>query len=57
MIWAKEVEDYQRFGVIVTDEDGAMTQDHREAPGSDLEAGQYRVVLHPGPRVALQGDR
>jgi glucose-1-phosphate thymidylyltransferase len=25
VIWAKEVEDYQRFGVIVTDEDGAMT--------------------------------
>ena len=23
-IWAKEVEDYQRFGVIVTDEEGAM---------------------------------
>lgn len=26
VIWAKEVEDYQRFGVIVTDEDGAMTR-------------------------------
>ena len=26
VIWAKEVEDYQRFGVIVTDEDGAMRQ-------------------------------
>jgi glucose-1-phosphate thymidylyltransferase len=24
VIWAKEVEDYQRFGVIVTDDDGAM---------------------------------
>jgi glucose-1-phosphate thymidylyltransferase len=24
VIWAKEVEDYQRFGVIVTDEDGGM---------------------------------
>lgn len=24
VIWAKEVEDYQRFGVIVTDEDGFM---------------------------------
>ena len=24
IIWAKEVEDYQRFGVIVTDSDGAM---------------------------------
>jgi len=26
VIWAKEVEDYQRFGVIVTDEHGAMTR-------------------------------
>ena len=26
IIWAKEVEDYQRFGVIVTDEDGNMTK-------------------------------
>ncbi len=26
VIWAKEVEDYQRFGVIVTDETGAMTK-------------------------------
>jgi glucose-1-phosphate thymidylyltransferase len=24
VIWAKEVEDYQRFGVIVTDDDGNM---------------------------------
>jgi glucose-1-phosphate thymidylyltransferase len=26
IIWAKEVEDYQRFGVVVTDDDGYMTQ-------------------------------
>jgi glucose-1-phosphate thymidylyltransferase len=26
VIWAKEVEDYQRFGVIVTDDDQAMTR-------------------------------
>jgi len=26
VIWAKEVEDYQRFGVILTDDDGDMTQ-------------------------------
>ena len=26
IIWAKEVEDYQRFGVVVTDKDGYMTQ-------------------------------
>ena len=26
IIWAKEVEDYQRFGVVVTDRDGYMTK-------------------------------
>lgn len=26
VIWAKEVEDYQRFGVVVTDDDGYMRQ-------------------------------
>ena len=26
IIWAKEVEDYQRFGVLVTDEEGYMTR-------------------------------
>jgi glucose-1-phosphate thymidylyltransferase len=26
IIWTKEVEDYQRFGVVVTDNDGNMTQ-------------------------------
>ncbi|HSE44364.1 MAG TPA: nucleotidyltransferase family protein, partial [Gemmatimonadales bacterium] len=26
IIWAKEVEDYQRFGVVVTDKSGYMTQ-------------------------------
>jgi glucose-1-phosphate thymidylyltransferase len=26
IIWAKEVEDYQRFGVVVTDKDGYMTR-------------------------------
>ena len=26
IIWVKEVEDYQRFGVVVTDEDGNMTK-------------------------------
>ena len=26
IIWAKEVEDYQRFGVVVTDADGYMTR-------------------------------
>ena len=26
LLWAMEVEDYQRFGVIVTGEDGSMTK-------------------------------
>lgn len=26
IIWAKEVEDYQRFGVVVTDDEGVMTR-------------------------------
>src|SRR5690606_12393526 len=26
IIWAKEVEDYQRFGVVVTDDEGFMTR-------------------------------
>ena len=26
IIWAKEVEDYQRFGVVVTDDEGYMTR-------------------------------
>src|SRR5678810_267128 len=26
IIWVKEVEDYQRFGVVVTDKDGNMTK-------------------------------
>ena len=26
LIWAKEVEDYQRFGVIVTHDDGTMAR-------------------------------
>src|SRR5437870_12261806 len=26
IIWAKEVEDYQRFGVVVTDQDAFMTK-------------------------------
>ena len=31
IIWAKEVEDYQRFGVVVTDEQGLHDADRREA--------------------------
>ena len=47
IIWAKEVEDYQRFGVVVTDADGYMTQIVEKPNDADLEAGQHRALLHP----------
>ncbi|HEX5727086.1 MAG TPA: sugar phosphate nucleotidyltransferase [Longimicrobiaceae bacterium] len=46
VIWAKEVEDYQRFGVIVTDEQGFMRQiiEKPEEPVSRLaNIGLYYV--------------
>ena len=46
VIWAKEVEDYQRFGVIVTDADGAMTRivEKPEEPISKLaNIGLYYI--------------
>ncbi len=49
IIWAKEVEDYQRFGVIVTDEDGAMTRivEKPEEPISKLaNIGVYYIRDH-----------
>ena len=54
IIWAKEVEDYQRFGVVVTDADGFMTR-IVEKPRADLEARQHRALLHPRHRSALRG--
>jgi len=60
VIWAKEVEDYQRYGVIVTDEDGAMTRivEKPEDPISKLaNIGLYyirdRDLLFKGIDVAL----
>lgn len=46
VIWAKEVEDYQRFGVIVTDDDFAMTKiiEKPEEPISKLaNIGLYYI--------------
>ena len=46
VIWAKEVEDYQRFGVIVTDEDGFMRRivEKPEEPISKLaNIGLYYI--------------
>jgi len=61
VIWAKEVEDYQRFGVIVTDNDGAMTRivEKPEYPVSKLaNIGLYyirdRELLFKGIDSALR---
>ena len=60
VIWAKEVDDYQRFGVIVTDNDGAMTRivEKPEYPVSKLaNIGLYyirdRDLLFKGIDTAL----
>jgi glucose-1-phosphate thymidylyltransferase len=55
VIWAKEVEDYQRFGVIVTDEDSAMTRivEKPKDPISRLaNIGLYHIRDH---RLLFQG--
>ena len=57
IIWAKEVEDYQRFGVVVTDEQGYMTRIVEKPTDADLEARQHRALLHPAMRRPLAGDR
>jgi len=49
VIWAKEVEDYQRFGVIVTDDDSAMTRivEKPQEPVSKLaNIGLYYIRDH-----------
>jgi len=60
VIWAKEVEDYQRFGVIVTDEDGTMTRivEKPKDPVSKLaNIGLYYIrdhaLLYEGIRATL----
>ena len=50
IIWAKEVEDYQRFGVVVTDEDGYMTKIVEKPSTPISQAGQHRALLHPRRR-------
>ena len=63
VIWAKEVEDYQRFGVIVTDDDGAMTRivEKPDEPISKLaNIGLYyirdRDLLYEGVDHALDQE-
>ena len=57
IIWAKEVEDYQRFGVVVTDAKGYMTRIVEKPIDADLQARQHRALLHPGGGQPLAGDR
>lgn len=61
VIWAKEVEDYQRYGVIVTDDGGAMTRivEKPQEPISKLaNIGLYyirdRDLLFKGIDTALK---
>ncbi len=63
VIWAKEVEDYQRFGVIVTDDAGAMARivEKPQKPISKLaNIGLYyirdRELLFKGIDVALNSS-
>ncbi len=63
VLWAKEVEDYQRFGVIVTNEDGTMKQivEKPSEPVSKLaNIGLYYIrdheLLFEGVRHTLSTD-
>ncbi len=63
VLWAKEVEDYQRFGVIVTNEDGTMKQivEKPSEPVSKLaNIGLYYIrdheLLFEGVRHTLATD-
>ena len=63
IIWAKEVEDYQRFGVVVTDEDGVMTRivEKPSEPISRLaNIGLYYIrdhaLLFEGIRAVVEGE-
>ncbi len=62
IIWAKEVEDYQRYGVVVTDEDGSVevitspeefeaVRDGLKAAG--LTADDAEVTMKPETTVSL----
>ncbi|MDX1389590.1 MAG: sugar phosphate nucleotidyltransferase, partial [Acidobacteriota bacterium] len=49
VIWAKEVEDYQRYGVVVTDDDGYMTrivEKPREPISKLANIGVYYIRDH-----------
>jgi glucose-1-phosphate thymidylyltransferase len=63
VIWAKEVEDYQRYGVIVTNDDGTMAKivEKPSEPVSRLaNIGLYYIkdheLLFEGVREAISSD-
>jgi len=63
VIWAKEVEDYQRYGVIVTNDDGTMARivEKPSEPVSKLaNIGLYYIsdheLLFEGVRAAISSD-
>ncbi|MDH3205195.1 MAG: sugar phosphate nucleotidyltransferase [Gemmatimonadota bacterium] len=63
VIWAKEVEDYQRYGVIVTNDDGTMAHivEKPSEPVSKLaNIGLYYIsdheLLFEGVRAAISAD-
>jgi glucose-1-phosphate thymidylyltransferase len=63
VIWAKEVEDYQRYGVIVTNDDGTMARivEKPSEPVSKLaNIGLYYIsdheLLFEGVRRAISAD-
>ena len=57
IIWAKEVEDYQRFGVVVTDAKGYMTRIVEKPSTPISQARQHRALLHPGGGQPVAGHR
>ena len=57
IIWAKEVEDYQRFGVVVTDQQGYMTRIVEKPSTPISQARQHRALLHPRGGQPLAGHR
>ena len=57
IIWAKEVEDYQRFGVVVTDAQGYMTRIVEKPTSRSAEARQHRALLHPRGGQPVAGHR
>ena len=57
IIWAKEVDDYQRFGVVVHDAQGFMTKIVEKPDTPVSKTRQYRSLLHPRLEDALRRHR